>query len=93
MWKSPVPDLAAVSSSMATPSGTAMPLSVAIAWRTSSTLLTSVELAPRGYLEAKAVGYDVKAMRAVIRLRKMPPDDRKEMEAIIDLYKSALGLG
>jgi uncharacterized protein (UPF0335 family) len=45
------------------------------------------------YAEAKAVGYDSKAMRAVIRLRKMKPDDRAEMETIIDLYKAALGLG
>lgn len=45
------------------------------------------------YLEAKAVGYEVKAMRAVIRLRKMAPDDRREMETILDLYKAALGLG
>ena len=45
------------------------------------------------YLEAKAVGYDVKIMRQIVRLRKMAPDDRKEMEAILDLYKSALGLG
>jgi len=45
------------------------------------------------YLEAKAVGYDVKAMREVVKLRKMAPDDRKEMEAILDMYKAALGLG
>lgn len=45
------------------------------------------------YLEAKAVGYDVKIMRQIVRLRKMQPDDRKEMEAILDLYKAALGLG
>ena len=45
------------------------------------------------YLEAKAVGYDVKIMRQIVRLRKMAPDDRKEMEAILDLYKAALGLG
>lgn len=44
------------------------------------------------YLEAKAVGYDVKAMRAVIRLRKMSRDDRREMEAVLDLYKAELGL-
>ena len=44
------------------------------------------------YLEGKAVGYDVKIMRQVVRLRKMAPDDRKEMEAILDLYKAALGL-
>ena len=45
------------------------------------------------YAEAKAVGYDVKIMRHVVRLRKMPPDERKEMEAVLDLYKCALGLG
>lgn len=44
------------------------------------------------YLEGKAVGYDPKIMRQIVRLRKMNPDDRKEMEAILDLYKAALGL-
>jgi uncharacterized protein (UPF0335 family) len=44
------------------------------------------------YLEGKAVGYDTKIMRQIVRLRKMQPDDRKEMEAILDLYKAALGL-
>lgn len=44
------------------------------------------------YAEAKAVGYDAKIMRQVVRLRKMAPDDRREMEAILDLYKAALGL-
>lgn len=45
------------------------------------------------YAEAKAVGYDAKIMRQIVRLRKMKPDDRKEMDAILDLYKAALGLG
>ena len=45
------------------------------------------------YAEAKAVGYDGKIMRQIVRLRKMKPDDRREMETILDLYKSALGLG
>lgn len=45
------------------------------------------------YLEGKAVGYDTKIMRQIIGLRKMQPDDRKEMEALLDLYKAALGLG
>lgn len=45
------------------------------------------------YMEAKAVGYDAKIMRQVVRLRKMQPDDRREMEAVLDLYKAALGLG
>lgn len=44
------------------------------------------------FLEAKAVGYDAKIMRKVIALRKMQPDDRREMETILDLYKSALGM-
>lgn len=44
------------------------------------------------YLEAKAVGYEVKIMRQIIRLRKMQDDDRREMETILDLYKSALGM-
>jgi len=45
------------------------------------------------YAEAKAVGYDAKIMRQIVRLRKMKPDDRAEMETILDLYKCALGLG
>ena len=45
------------------------------------------------YAEAKAVGYDVKIMRQIVRLRKMKPDDRAEMEAILDTYQAALGLG
>ena len=44
------------------------------------------------FLEAKALGYDAKIMKQVIRLRKMQPDDRREMETILDLYKSALGM-
>lgn len=45
------------------------------------------------YAEAKAVGYDVKVMRQIVRLRKMRPDDRREMEMVLDTYKAALGLG
>jgi len=44
------------------------------------------------YMEAKAVGYDPKIMRQIVRLRKMKPDDRAEMEMILDTYKKALGL-
>lgn len=44
------------------------------------------------YAEAKAVGYDAKIMRQIVRLRKMKPDDRAEMEALLDTYKAALGL-
>jgi uncharacterized protein (UPF0335 family) len=45
------------------------------------------------YAEAKAVGYDAKIMRQVVRLRKMNQDDRAEMEMLLDTYKAALGLG
>lgn len=44
------------------------------------------------YLEAKAVGYDAKVMREVVRLRKMKPDDRRERETTLDLYLAALGM-
>ncbi len=44
------------------------------------------------YSEAKANGYDAKAMRQIVALRKMTKDDRAEMEAILDTYKSALGM-
>ena len=45
------------------------------------------------YAEAKAVGYDVKIMRQIVRLRKMNADDRREMELILETYKAALGMG
>lgn len=45
------------------------------------------------YAEAKAVGYDAKIMRQIVRLRKMKPDDRAEQETILDTYKAALGMG
>lgn len=44
------------------------------------------------YSEAKAVGYDPKIIRQVVRLRAMKPDDRAEMEMVLDTYKAALGL-
>jgi uncharacterized protein (UPF0335 family) len=44
------------------------------------------------YGEAKAVGYDPKVMRQVVRLRKMERHVREEAEAILDTYKVALGL-
>jgi uncharacterized protein (UPF0335 family) len=45
------------------------------------------------YAEAKSQGYDAKIMRQIVRLRKLPPHDRAEMEALLDTYKAALGLG
>ena len=44
------------------------------------------------YAEAKANGYDVKALRSVVRLRKQDSDERKEHEAILDTYLAALGM-
>ena len=44
------------------------------------------------YAEAKAQGYDPKIMRQIVRLRKMQPHDRQEMEAVLETYKAALGL-
>ncbi|MEM7169078.1 MAG: DUF2312 domain-containing protein [Pseudomonadota bacterium] len=44
------------------------------------------------YAEAKGEGFDTKIMRQIVRLRKMDSNDRQEQEAILDLYKSALGM-
>jgi uncharacterized protein (UPF0335 family) len=44
------------------------------------------------FAEAKGTGFDTKTMRQIIRLRKMEHADRQEQEALLDLYKSALGM-
>lgn len=44
------------------------------------------------YGEAKSVGYDVKILRQVIKLRKMRADERQEMEAVLEAYMTALGM-
>lgn len=44
------------------------------------------------YAEAKSRGYDARAMRQVVALRKMETNARLEREAILDTYKAALGL-
>ena len=44
------------------------------------------------FAEAKAVGFDAKIMREVIRLRKMKPDDLKERNALLQVYASELGM-
>ena len=43
------------------------------------------------YAEAKAFGFDTKALRQVIRLRKVDKVDREEQEMILDTYLLALG--
>jgi uncharacterized protein (UPF0335 family) len=42
--------------------------------------------------EAKSRGYDVKILRKVIALRKKDPQEISEEEAVLDLYKEALGM-
>lgn len=42
--------------------------------------------------EAKAVGYDPKIMRECIKIRKQDPNDRREHNAILETYLSALGI-
>lgn len=42
--------------------------------------------------EAKSRGYDTKVLRKVIALRKREPDDIAEEEAVLEMYKSALGM-
>ena len=44
------------------------------------------------YSEAKGTGFDTKIMRQVVRMRKLDKADRQEMEAVLDLYLSALGM-
>lgn len=43
------------------------------------------------YGEAKALGYDTKALREVIRKRKQDRNERAEQEAILEVYMTALG--
>ena len=42
--------------------------------------------------EAKGRGYDAKILRKIIALRKRKPDEIAEEEAILDVYKAALGM-
>lgn len=44
------------------------------------------------YSEYKAKGFDTKTMRDIIRLRKMSAEQRREREAMLDIYKAALGM-
>lgn len=45
------------------------------------------------YAEAKGSGFDTKVMRQIVRLRKMDEAARAEQEALLALYKRAIGLG
>ena len=44
------------------------------------------------YLEAKAVGFDVKALRKIISLRKKSKSEREEEDGILEVYMHALGM-
>ena len=44
------------------------------------------------FAEAKSAGFDVKIMRAIIKLRKMNAADRDEQEIFLDVYKKALDI-
>jgi uncharacterized protein (UPF0335 family) len=44
------------------------------------------------YAEAKGTGFDTKAMRQIVRIRKIDQAERQEQEAILDLYLHALGM-
>ena len=44
------------------------------------------------YAELKGTGFDTKAVRTIVRLRKKDQAERQEEETILDLYKNALGM-
>jgi len=44
------------------------------------------------YAEAKAVGFDVKIMRRIMRLRKMDVEKRREEDELLELYMAAIGM-
>jgi len=44
------------------------------------------------YTESKGNGYDVKALRTIVRLRKQDPNERAEAETILESYMHALGM-
>jgi len=44
------------------------------------------------YAEAKGTGFDVKALRAIVRIRKQDINERREQETILETYMHALGM-
>ena len=44
------------------------------------------------YAESKGNGFDVKALRQIVRLRKQDPNERQEHETILETYMQALGM-
>lgn len=45
------------------------------------------------YAEAKGNGFDAKTMRRIVALRKLDQSERSEQDALLDLYRHALGMG
>jgi uncharacterized protein (UPF0335 family) len=50
------------------------------------------ELRKEVMTEAKGRGYDTKVIRALVTLRRQKPDEIAEFEAVLDLYRQALGM-
>lgn len=44
------------------------------------------------YAEAKVNGYDPKIMRKIVRMRKMDVEKRREEDALVEVYKLAVGM-
>ncbi len=44
------------------------------------------------YAEAKGNGFDVKALRTIVRLRKLDTDERREQQEVLETYLHALGM-
>ena len=44
------------------------------------------------FAEAKGNGYDVKALRTIVRMRKQDANERAEQETILETYMQALGM-
>ncbi len=44
------------------------------------------------YKEAKGNGFDAKALRKIVQLRKMDPNERQEQESILEMYMNAMGM-
>lgn len=44
------------------------------------------------YAQAKSQGFDTKTVRQIVKLRKMSQEERDEQEALLDIYKAALGM-
>jgi uncharacterized protein (UPF0335 family) len=44
------------------------------------------------YAEAKGNGFDVTALRTIVRMRKQDTDERREQQEVLETYMHALGM-